>query len=219
MRLKFINSIASSIAPLPLLCILFALFSSCATIYLSPDFDQNRSKHKTVAILPLEVKYDSNSIPVDIDIADLTKMKEEEGYMIQLMFYERFNLKTEKISNSFQNVLETNKILAEKGITYSEVRETPITELAELLGVDVVIRANVEMSKPMGEIEAVAMYVMFGVGGYTNRIDFDIEVYEGSTGTLMWNYKKSVPGGVTMTIKRLLKATIRKIVRTYPYKS
>ena len=105
MDLKFINLSVSNIKVLLIFCILLALFSSCATIYLAPDFEQNKSKHKTVAILPMEIHYDSISITVDIDIADLQKMKEEDGYLIQLIFYERFNLMTKKITNSFRMTL------------------------------------------------------------------------------------------------------------------
>ena len=72
----------------------------------------------------------------------------------------------------------TNAILKKNNLTYAHISLKDRAELCQLLGVDGVVTGKISMSKPMSEGAAVAVGLLVGAWGATNKTDVTISVHD-----------------------------------------
>lgn len=206
------------------LLLLFAvsvvLLSCGPKIYQSASFSTVLAKHKTVAILPAEVimKLRPNEAK-QLTQAQIDDLVTKTGYDIQEKMYGWFLRKGTKFNYTvtFQDVTRTNAILKEAGIRYDDLKSTDRAKLAKLLGVDAVLQDRTTMEKPMSEGAAVALGVVFGAWGPTNKVQTTIDIHDGSSGELLWKYDYQASGSVGSSSTQLVDALMRNASRKFPY--
>jgi hypothetical protein len=197
------------------------LISACAPkIYKSNEFDDVAAKHKIVAILPADVTIllrPNQSKKMSAD--ELEKNRESTGYEIQDKMYSWFLRRSDKFKYTvkFQDVSKTNSILKEAGLTYADIRLKPKDAIARLLGVDAVISNLTRMDKPMSEGAAIAMAVLIGAGGSTNKVNTTINIHEAKQGDLIWKYDYEANGSIGSSPDNLVNALMRNASRKFPY--
>ncbi|MCX6566686.1 MAG: hypothetical protein NTW38_09775 [Candidatus Aminicenantes bacterium] len=201
-----------------ILVVLVAFFlSACATVYRSPQFYEVRQKHRIVALLPFDVTISSTRLPKGMTIEILKEMEKEEGFGTQALFYSHFLKKSADFSVAFQDVDKTNAILAKNNIYFADLRTYAKEDLARLLGVDAVITGKIQREKPMSEAAAIALGVLVGIWGSTNKVNVDMTIHDGATGELFWKYSHQLSGSIGSSSEQLVKAFSRKIARVFPY--
>ena len=196
-------------------CIL--TLASCATVYHSPQFYEMRPKHRLVALLPFDVSISSTRLPKGMTIEMLREMEKDEGYGTQSLFYARFLRRSADFAVSFQDVDKTNAILAQNNIEFAALRTITKEDLARILGVDAVISGKIQREKPMSEAAAIAVGVLIGFWGSTNKVNVDLTIHDGASGELFWKYSHELSGGIGSSSEQLVKAFTRKIARNFPY--
>jgi hypothetical protein len=203
--------------------ILAVLFMSCGPrIYTSKEFTTALSKHRTVAILPADVTMQLRPNQQRAMTADqVSELVSQTGMDIQEKMYGWFLRRSDRFNYTvkFQDVTRTNSLLKAAGISYDDLRTTDRTKLARILGVDAVLQNRAILEKPMSDGAAVAVGVVFGVWGNTNKIQTNIDIHDGRSGDLLWKYQFEVAGSVGTSVTRLVNAQLRNASRKFPYSS
>ncbi|MGZ8554739.1 MAG: hypothetical protein ACXWV8_15110 [Chitinophagaceae bacterium] len=197
------------------------LFVSCGPkIYKSADFDTALGSHKTVAILPADVTTQLRPNQAkklsEEQIADLSQ---KTGYDIQDKMYGWFLRKSGKFNYTvtFQDVTKTNALLKQAGIEYKDLATKDRSEIAKILGVDAVLQNRSRMEKPMSEGAAVAVGLLVGAWGNTNKVETTINIHDGKTSNLLWKYDYEASGSVGSSTTKLVDALMRNASKKFPY--
>jgi hypothetical protein len=200
--------------------VIILVFSCGPKIYKSSDFGAALSKHKTVAILPAAVTMqlrpnEAKKVTAE-QIADLS---EKTGYDIQDKMYSWFLRRSDKFNYTvtFQDVTRTNSLLKKAGINYADLGTTDRAEIAKILGVDAVLQNRSKMEKPMSEGAAVAVGILIGAWGNTNKVETTININDGKSGDLLWKYDYEAAGSVGSSTTRLVDALMRNASKKFPY--
>lgn len=193
-----------------------------AQIYESPKMAEAKFNHKSMAILPVYVtEKDNSSDAKKQGNKGVLQEDETEGYNLQRSFYSYFITRKPKKVNwtvQIQGFEETNQKLKDAGIAYADIINTPKEKLATILDVDALFLCDIKKLRTISDGAAVALDIFVGYGGYTGNIDIQTTIYEGSSGEMMWQYKRKLPtsywGRSDYLVDNIMKATINK----FPYK-
>lgn len=200
------------------LLLLAFLSSACGpTIYVAKDFEKERKKHKTIAILPFEVTVTQKKLPKDVTPEMIQKQAEQTGYNLQGHVYTYFLKREKDYTIKFQDIDKTNVALQKAGISYEDLRKKGKDELCKLLGVDVVLSGQAIMSRPMSEGAAWAVGLVFGVWGSTNEVNASVTIHDGNA-DLLWKYDHTYSGSVGSSSESLAKSLMKNVSKKFPYK-
>lgn len=189
-------------------------------IYKSTDFSSALTRHKTVAILPAEVSIQLRPNQAKGTTAEqMEDMRLKTAYDVQEKMQGWFLRRGEKYhyTVTFQDVIKTNALLKEAGIAYGDLKTTDRSKLAKVLGVDAVMQDRLSMEKPMSEGAAVAVGLLVGAWGNTNKVATTINIHDGSSGNLLWKYDYEASGSVGSSTTRLVDALMRNATKKFPY--
>lgn len=202
---------------------MIAVFVSCGPkIYKSTEFDTAFARHKTVALLPADVT--TQLRPNDakkVTPEQLDQVNEKTGYDIQDKMYSWLLRRSDKFhyTVTFQDVTRTNSILKKEGLTYNDLRTKDRAELAKILGVDAVMQNRSKMEKPMSEGAAIAVGLLIGAWGSTNKVETTINIHDGKSGNLLWKYDYEASGSVGSSSSKLVDALMRNASKKFPYQA
>ncbi len=202
----------------------FALIlTSCGpSIYKTTDFEDVTRTHKTVAIIPANVMVQLRPNQAKkLTPEQIEKNQEATGFALQEKMYGWFLRRSTKqnYTVNFQDVSQTNALLQEAKLSYKDILKKSKSDLAKLLGVDAVISASLRTDKPMSEGVAVALGVVLGVWGNTNKAFTTIDIHEGKKGNLLWKYDYEASGSVGSSPENLVNALMRNASKKFPYNS
>jgi len=196
------------------------LFSCGPKIYKSADFSNALAKHKSVAILPAEVNIQLRPNQAkNLSAEQIQDMANKTAMDIQEKMYGWFLHRGDKYEYTvtFQDVNKTNAKLKEAGIKYFDIKTTDRAKLASVLGVDAVMQDRVTMEKPMSEGAAIAVGLLVGAWGATNKVETTINIHDGKSGDLLWKYDYEASGSVGSSSTKLVDALMRNATKKFPY--
>jgi hypothetical protein len=185
-------------------------------IYESDKFDDFSGEHKVLAILPFLTNLDLKD---DISKQDLIAREEKEGYAVQnaLETYFSKRKKKKKFSVEFQNIKNTNAVLAKNNITYQNIDVYTTKELSEILQVDGIISGtldlNILLSKGIPDDFSFLDYFL----GDANYGRIGIKISDGLTGKLLWKYEKEINKKSGKNTDDLIDRMMRLASRKFPY--
>ncbi len=199
-----------------------AYLSGCGgpTTYLSPNFGEYQSAHKTVAILPFAVTIDAKKLPKDYTLEMAKNAEKEEGYNLQREIYLRFLDRQQKgeYTVSFQDIDKTNALLSQANLKYEDMGTRLKSEVCRALNVDAVISGSVYRERPMSTGLAVGLGVLFGAWGSTNKVNVKVDIHEASNGDVVWKYDHEASGSVGSSSEKLAESLMKNISKKFPYK-
>lgn len=207
----------------PIAVAITLMLTACGpTIYKSVNFDQALARHKTVAILPAEVTiklrpHEAKKMSAE-QVADLSM---KTGLNFQDKMYGWLLRKADRYhyTVTFQDINKTNALLKQANIRYEDLSSTDRSQIAKILGVDAVIQDNVRMEKPMSDGAAVAVGLLVGAWGATNKVETTLNIHDGQSGTLLWKYDYDASGSVGSSSDKLVDALMKNASKKFPYKS
>lgn len=193
---------------------------SQTNFYEDPRFPALSRTHETIAILPFDATITLRPRQMkDISPEQLDRMEMSEGESIQgamhSWFLKRKKRGTLRIDVQSPNV--TRAKLLKEGITREILPAYEPVELCNILGVDAIIMGTFETNKPMSQGAAIAIGVLFGVGGTTEKAVVNMSIYEGENGELMCSYLKNLNGGLGSSSEDLINVLMRKASRRIAY--
>jgi len=196
------------------------LFSCGPKIYKSADFSNALAKHKTVAILPAEVNIQLRPNQAKkLTEEQIQEISDKTARDIQEKMYGWFLRRGDKYEYTvtFQDVTKTNAKLKEAGIRNQDIKTTDRAKIANILGVDAVMQDRVVMEKPMSEGAAIAVGLLVGAWGATNKVETTINIHDEKSGDLLWKYDYEASGSVGSSSTKLVDALMRNATKKFPY--
>lgn len=203
-----------------LLATMILALSSCGpTIYMAPNFEKAKSKHKQLAILPFDVLITMKKLPKDMTAEMLKDQEKNTGFSIQSHSYTYFlkEMSKNNYTVTFQDIDKTNALLNKAGFSYDKLKEFSKEELCNTLGVDAVISGKVTMDKPMSDGGAVAVGLIFGVWTSTNKVDVSMTIHDKNNSDLLWKYDWVAEGSVGSSSEQLTKGLMKNVSKKFPY--
>lgn len=195
---------------------------SQTNFYEDPRFPALSQTHETIAILPFDATVTLRPRQMkDISPEQLERMEKAEGEGIQGAMHSWF-LKRKKRGSlrvDVQSPNVTRAKLLKEGITCEMLPAYEPAELCKVLGVDAIIMGTFETNKPMSQGAAIAIGVLFGVGGTTEKAIVNLSIYEAVGGELMCSYMKNLNGGLGTSSEDLINVLMRKASRRIAYTS
>jgi len=139
-----------------------ALITACAhKNYTTSYFDQQTMHHRIIAVLPAEMIF-TGIQPKDISTEDIAKIEETESRMFQNYLFNAVlryaNTNKYYTAVGFQDISTTQKLLEENNISIRDSWKQDDRKLAQLLGVDAVVRMRIQRKRYMSDLAS------FGVG-------------------------------------------------------
>jgi hypothetical protein len=197
---------------------------STAQSYTAPDLRDRMVHEKTMAVLPALAPLPptrrqlKSMTPVQIQ-----DMQDSSSLSFQRAVYQWFITQGSGNTLEIQDPVITDSLLKGAGLSVKDVLYGEKTNLAQILGVDVVLTASLRAKQEytQGGMGATP-YGGFGPDYDIPTLDvfLTIDLYDGQNGDRLWGYEGDRDGGYyaryadQKTIGKLLK----NAYRTYPYK-
>ncbi len=207
-----------------LLALAIVLFSvgafSQTRLYVNPAFSQKTINHKEIAVLPFQVTLKLRPKQMrNITPQQLKEMEYAQEKGIQSAMFSWFLARggKGKLKVRVQDPMTTNAIFKRKGITIKNITEYTPKELANFLGVDAIVMGTMETNKPLSTGASIALGVITGFYGMTNKATMNLFIYNGKDGDVLVNYHKAVAGSLGSTVESMVNILMRKASRRIPY--
>lgn len=193
------------------------LFYSCDPVYKASNYQELAHSHQTIAILPPKINIEIKSVTESEKIRSQENL-ESARFQKALYEYLTANHQKNNIYVSTQNPDETNRILAENGIT--SLRSQNYQALATLLNVDAVIISRVSLAQPLTNAEAFFTAILAGPGfGANSKVStVDLALTDRKSGKMFWNYNWET-GGTFTSSEKITNSLMKSAAYRFPYKS
>ena len=185
-------------------------------MYSIANLEDSLKKHKVVAIIPLKVSISYKRLPKGFD-AEANKADEKKtGINMQQGMYTYLLRKADDYFVTFQDVDRTNALL-NRAQVMDKLDEILPDSLAKILGVDAILKASYSYEKTGSEAGAIVKTLVFGFGGSTGTGALTMQIYSGSSGSLLWRFYKEMSEGAFSSGNELMERMMRKVSRNFPY--
>ncbi len=200
-----------------ILCLLTAFHAtSQKNIYESNTFDDLTEAHEVLAIIPFLTHLELKN---EISKKELRAREEKEGYAVQnaLETYFSQRKKRKKFSVDFQNIKNTNALLAQNNIDYTNIDVHTVKELSEILGVDGVVSGNLDLNVMLSDgVDTEFNFLDYFLGDADyGRIG--VKISDGKTGKLLWKYEKEINKKSGKNTDDLIDRMMKLAARKFPY--
>jgi len=147
------------LSSLILAALIFA--SSCShKNYTTSYFDQQTAHHKMIAVLPAEMIF-TGTQPKDISVEDIAQIEENESRMFQNYLFSAIlryaNSNKYYTAVGFQDISTTQKLLEENNISIRDSWKQDDKKIAQLLGVDAVVRMRIQKKRYMSDLASLGV--------------------------------------------------------------
>ncbi len=218
-----------------LLCVL--IFSSCSRDYFQvKSFKDKTSDHQSIAILPVEMVL-SGLKPFDLSKEDIQKQEEAESKAFQISIHNELRKKRENTKKgphiTMQKPATTVKLIEEKMSVRESWDKSP-EEMAELLGVDAVVKTRIEKKRYFSDLASYGIDVASKVIGLlaknlpvflagqdlkkSNDIYGRYELLDGETGEILWSISQEKAANYKRPADEVIDGLNEQAVKSFPYK-
>lgn len=219
---------------------LSALLMSCTAVhYRSPALAEEAAFHQKVAVLPFTMILTGKQ-PTGLTPDQIAEIEEYESLGFQTSLYyallDRADAgRKHRIYIDLQSVEETNDILWENGISVRDSWVMDPEVLAEVLGVDAVVRTQVEKTRYLSNAASYGIdlgtHVLYEVtegrlDGFiphglikTHDIYADASLLDGGDGGLLWKVAVHRDADWTRPANAVIAGVTRKLARKFPYQT
>ena len=185
-------------------------------IYEHHQFDALSKNHKVLAILPFVAHLD---LKKKVDSTALTTLAKREGYAVQNALETYFSKRKQqkKFSVAFQNIANTNAILAQQGISYENIDIYTTQQLCDILNVDGIISGSLNLNILLSNGIPTDFNVLDYFSGDANYGRIGIKISDGSTRKLLWKYEHEISKKTGKNTTELIDKMMRSATRRFPY--
>ncbi|WP_190809297.1 hypothetical protein [Flagellimonas sp. S3867] len=193
-----------------------AFGSAQKNIYENRRFDELSDHHKVLAIVPFITNLD---LKKSVDQNELKNLAKKEGYAVQnaLETYFSKRKKRKKFNVEFQNIEDTNAILAQNGVTYDNLDIYTIKELCKILKADGIISGNLNLNILLSKGVPTNFSLLDYFSGDANYGRIGVKVSDGNSGKLLWKYEKGITKKTGKNTTELIDKMMKLASRKFPY--
>lgn len=212
------------------------LTTSCNRAYLVNDFEATTFKHKEIAVLPFEVIFTGKK-PERLSFDELEAILEVESEIFQNNYYNQILRSSTRNSRQALGVnvqahSTTAGILEENGITARNSWKMKPAELAEILGVDAVVRGRVEQNRLMSDAASFGIdlgtQILTSMGGLpvnigngvinNKRIRAAYQLVNAEDERLLWSTSYICEADWTRSADEVVENINRRSANRFPYR-
>lgn len=185
-------------------------------IYENINFDELTEDHRVLAIIPFIAHLELKEA---VDHNELKTLAQREGYAVQnaLETYFSKRKKRKKFNVDFQNVANTNAILAQNGIDYNNLDIHTTQELCDILKVDGIISGNLNLNILLSEGVPTNFSLLDYFSGDANYGRIGVKISDGETGKLLWKYENEITKKTGKNTTELIDKMMKTASRKFPY--
>ena len=195
---------------LSFLLVLLISLTSCAKRYSNTEYNEHVIRNKTIAVLPYQV-ITTGRIPENVTEEMLLEIEAAESRAFQASLHHqilnRLNRRRYRSLNiGIQSYDETNRLLRNADIDIQQSWDISSKELADLLGVDAVVRSTVHKNKYLTDLESYGIYLAHSILiNFTNRyywflsnnktsdVRISTTIIDASNGKAIWAASRKCP--------------------------
>lgn len=174
--------------------LLTLLFLTACNVSVAPTYHAELKRHRSIAIMPFVVDLYAIGNNKLISSHYLENKEKSLSRVFQQQAYNYFvqrKIRNGQVNVVIQNVQETNKKLAELGITYKQIRLFNEKELARYLGVDSFIYGSIEMRNNPVSSQPVRLVTFSSLSLNQDMLaDIDLKLASSVSGSIIWQYKE-----------------------------
>ena len=222
-------------APIAAALILLPSIGCVTAEYQSPRFVQTARTHRTVAVLPFAVE-SNGKIPKDLTFEQVASFEDSESLAFQTKFHAALVKRSENPEHRFavelQEVESTNRLLRERSIGVRESWRMKPEELAEILGVDAVVRTRVRKTRLLSK--GAALGIDLGIAALdaltdddyvvvprarTHDVSVQSSLHDGRDGAVLWQILVDREASWNAPPDRVIAGIARTLARKFPYQT
>ena len=210
-------------------------FSGCGSTlrFTASDAPAQFPDHKSIAVLPVELVMTGKDYPKDWSEEKINKLETEQSQAYQAILYDALLRHYRTTSGvKIQSISKTMEILAEKRFEVKDIWEEDETLLAQMLGVDAVVRAKIEQVRYMSDeqargIAASTNAMLWGVPPYyapyggisprTATLRTTCAIVEGKNSKVLWRMGVKRDAQWNNPPKQVARTVFNKMARNFPY--
>lgn len=190
--------------------------SAQKNIYENIRFDELTDNHEILAIVPFIAHLELKEA---VDRDELKVLAKKEGYAVQnaLETYFSKRKKRKKFNVDFQNINNTNAILAQNNIDYNNIDTYTTQELCKILEVNGIISGNLNLNILLSEGVPTDFSILDYFSGNANYGRIGVKVSDGETGKLLWKYENEISKKTGKNTTELIDKMMKTASRKFPY--
>lgn len=193
-----------------------------ANVYENPKIENIVRKHKSIAILPLDVEMkDTRRKKKRASQEELDDKALEYQKSFQNSMYSWFLKRQQKkklVPIKIQDVDKTNALLKKNGIaSIKDLDNFTRDEIASFLGVDAIFGGNVSTTATFSKGGAFALAFVTGISVSTGDADVFIKLWNGSDGEMIWSFDRTVGSSYASSTDRMVDYLMKRISKRFPY--
>jgi hypothetical protein len=206
--------------------------------YESPQLAERAEQHRLIAVLPFTMVV-TGKPPGDLTAEQIAAVEEAESVAFQTTYYqwllEQASMhRKHPIRIQIQPVSETNRLLAERGITVRDSWGMSAKSLARVLRVDAVVSTAVTKTRYLSGVESFAIETGFTIvseitegrlapflpWGVTTTHDIQAasEIIDALDGTVLWQDDMSVSTDWRAPANDVIAGFTRELAKRFPYR-
>ncbi|MFK7773797.1 MAG: hypothetical protein AB8F94_16725 [Saprospiraceae bacterium] len=220
-----------------LICIpLFFLLltSGCKQYYTVANFEEKTQAHQTIAVLPFEMVY-TGIPPKELTEDDIQRIEISESKAFQSSFFNAILASSRQGRNQlrvdFQHYSKTLNLLKDNGIDIRDSWGKDPAELAKILGVDAVVKAQIEKRRYMSDLASYGIEAGTQIiGAITNNrilpfvnnrnktVRTDYTIVNQEDGNVLWSIAYDFDANWRSTSEDIIETINARSARRFPYR-
>lgn len=215
--------------------LLLILLSGCKSYFVAADFDARTANHTTIAILPFEMVF-TGVKPEKLTYEDLRTIEEAESKAFMISFYNEVLVSTRRGRKPIRvDVQHFDKTLSTLTANNIDIRtswnESP-GKLANLLGVDAVVKARIEKHRLMSDLASYGIDVGVHIIGVLSHHAFwfpgdpakSKEIHTNfslvdTEGAALWSIAYDINGDWRQAPNKIIDDISRRSAKHFPYRT
>jgi hypothetical protein len=200
------------------LAAVLSLFGS-ATVYTNQNFENYQAQHRLLAILPPTVSINALAFKPGTEPSAIRAQEGTESELLYRQLYSQLlkQFGKDRYTIEFQDIEETQAMLAKAGIDATTIRSKTKTELATALGVDALLSLRVYRDQPMSTGEALFSVLVAGAS-MKHEVQANLSIYDGESGQLLWNFDHLIGGGLVSSAEGMTRSLMTSVSKKFPYR-
>jgi len=217
------------------LSLILITLTSCKRYYKVSNFDQISQDHQTIAILPFEIQI-TGHVSSELTPEIITKIEENESKAFQISFFNKILASTRRGKNpihvKLQHFSRTMDLLNENDISIRESWSKDPSKLANMLGVDAVVKGTIEKQQYFSDglsagIE-LGTTIIGALGGFTGvpyisnnnkNVRTNYSLVDSTDGTVLWFIGYDHDADWRRRSDEMISNINRRSAKRFPYRS
>lgn len=210
------------------------LFTSCKQYYTASDFEEKTQSHQTIAILPLEMEF-SGVQPRNFTPEIISAIEENESLLFQASFFNKILESTRRgkkqLKVDVQHFSKTRTLLEENNITVRDSWFKDPSKLAEILGVDAVVKGRIQKTRYFSDMESYGIEtgkvildiltdrsILSDVGTPNKNVNASYSLIEKDKGAVLWSIDFKQQADWNTSSEEIVNRINHRSARKFPYR-